>query len=225
MRTGVEVSPAEPQDVEHLAGLCLRARSESSLASQICSADQGDVARQIGALTGAPGGVVLTARLEGTVVGLLLARVLGPSPFTEEVSLAVEAVYVDAAHRRRGVGHALMVGATHAARQAGAESVYAAPIPGARGMQRFFVRLGFTPAAAHRVVSTSALERRLAGDVAKGRVGALEDLIARRRRLRLDGQVGHVPDQVGQASRAVMSTQVSRAVQTRLSAESTTTTS
>lgn len=222
MRTGVEVRPAEPGDVGPLATLCLRARSESSLGTQVCSADQDEVASQIGALSAAPGGVVLTALADDAVVGVLLARVLGPSPFTAEVSLAVEAVYVDRSHRRRGVGHALMLGATHAARDAHAETVYAAPIPGARGMQRFFVRLGFTPAAAHRVASTAALERRLTTDSSKRRVTGLEDLIARRRRLRLDGPVGHLPDQ---PSRTEITTQVTRAVQTRLAAESTTTTS
>ena len=67
-------------------------------------------------------------------------------------------------------------------------------MPGNRGVQRFLARLGFAPAAGHRVASVAALQRRLATDATVrdsthphhrrfGRVG-IEDLIARRRRAR-----------------------------------------
>ena len=187
MRPGPEVRPARPDDLDRVVELCLCARDEASHGSQVCSPDSGALAQQIGALTAAPGGTVLVAEAEGEVVGLLLARLVGPNLFTDEVSLAVEALYVRSGHRRRGVGHALMRGATDLAAEAGAGHVYAAPIPGARGMQRFFVQLGFAPAAHHRVASTSALQRRLSHDVAPVRRQGprnLEDLIARRRQSR-----------------------------------------
>ena len=182
MRPGTEVRTAEPADMADLVALCLTARQESSVGPQVCTADADTLAHQLGALTAAPGGTVLVAHSDGTPVGLLLGRLLGPNPFTDEASLAVEAVYVDPRHRRRGVGHALMVGAAELAEQAGAEHVYAAPIPGARGMQRFFVQLGFAPAAAHRVTSTASLLRRLSQDTGVARrpgPRGLEDLIAR----------------------------------------------
>ena len=85
----------------------------------------------------------------------------GPGPFTDLVSLDIEAVYVLPAARRRGLGHALLVGATTVADEAGATEMYSSPLPGARGMQRFLARLGFAPAASHRVVTTAALQRKL----------------------------------------------------------------
>ncbi len=245
MRPGIEVGPATPADMDGLVALCLAARAESSVGSQVCTSDGATLAQQLGALTAIPGGTVLVARTEGAVVGLLLGRLLGPNPFTDDVSLAVEALYVDARHRRRGVGHALMVGAAEVASSAGAQHVYAAPIPGARGMQRFFVQLGFAAAAAHRVTSTVALQRRLAVDGAMvRRAGSrgLEDLIARRRQSRAGraadkagvgdvvrvGDKENVPfaeDAPAQPSRLSISKQVKRAVQTRRDAESSTTTS
>lgn len=237
MRPGIEVTAARPADMPSLVSLCLCARGESAVGSQVCTDDAATLAQQLGALTAAPGGTVLVARAEGTVVGLLLGRLLGPNPFTDEVSLAVEAVYVDPAHRRRGAGRALMLGATEAAEEAGAGHVYAAPIPGARGMQRFFVQLGFTPAASHRVATTAALHRRLVADASAvgsmRRTGSrhLEDLIARRRRQSRSQQVPAAPaagtraepGSRDQGRRSSISRQVRRAVQTRRDAESSTT--
>ncbi|WP_372593102.1 N-acetyltransferase family protein [Actinotalea sp.] len=229
----VEVAAACPADLDELAQLCLTAREESSVGPQVCSPHRDVLAQQLGALASVPGGIVLVARADGQAVGLLLGRLVGPNPFTDEMHLAVEAVYVVPSQRRRGVGHALMVGATQTAAEAGAVHVYAAPIPGARGMQRFFVRLGFQAAAAHRVSTLTALQRRLTQDTSRAprRVGPrhLDDLIAWRRQTR--GTTGEVPvivPTLGEAqpdARSAMSTQVNRAVQIRAPRESTTTTS
>ena len=229
----VEVSAASPADLDELAQVCLTARGESTVGPQVCSPDHGVLAQQLGALATVPGGIVLVARTDTEVVGLLLGRLVGPNPFTDEMHLAVEAVYVVPDHRRRGVGHALMAGAVHTAGEAGAVHVYAAPIPGARGMQRFFVRLGFLPAAAHRVASLTALQRRLTHDAPRaprrGGPRHLDDLIAWRRQARgATGEVAAVASTLDVPQpevRSAMSTQVSRAVQRRTPRESTTTTS
>ena len=229
MRPGIEVRPAEPSDMTELVELCLSARAESAVGSHLCTSDAETLARQIGALTATPGGTILVARSDDALVGLMLGRVVGPNPFTDEVSLAVEALYVGAGHRRRGIGHQLMVGAAEIAERAGAEHVYTAPIPGARGMQRFFVQLGFAPAAAHRVSSTSALQRRLADTGVNRRHGSrgIDDLIARRRQSRLDAAASQaLPPVVDQAGRrAAISRHVRRAVQTRRDIESSIVTS
>ena len=228
MRPVIEVRAAQPTDLSVLAELCLGARQESAVGSQVCTSDPVTLSHQIGALTSAPGGTVLVAEADGAIVGMLLGRLLGPSPFTSEASLAVEALYVAPEHRRKGAGHALMLGATDLAAGAGADQVYAAPIPGARGMQRFFVRLGFAPVANHRVTTTSALQRRLAGDgAAVRRPGprGLEELIARRRQARAapDAPVEDGTPPKDQAVRRSITRQVRRAVQTRLEVESSTT--
>lgn len=218
MRPGIEVRRVRPDDMDGLVGLSLTARRESWAGPQLCASDASTIAHQIGAFTGVPGSVVYLAVSGPAVVGLLLGRTIEPNLFTDQATFAVEAVYVDPRHRRRGAGHALMLAATETALEAGAEQVFAAPIPGARGMQRFFVRLGFLPAAAHRAIGTSLLHRHLTADTGGRRAGArgLEDLIARRRQFRSE-------DASGQADRGVRSRQVNRAVQTSLEAESTTT--
>ena len=219
MRPGIEVRPLQPPDMDELVGLCLTARREAWAGPQVCTADAATIASQIGAFAGVPGATIHLAVSGRAIVGLLLGRIIEPNLFTDLSSFAVEAVYVDPRHRRRGAGHALMLAATEAALEAGAEQMFAAPIPGARGMQRFFVRLGFVPAAAHRVISTSVLHRNLTTDGGRRRSGprGLDDLIARRRQVRAED-----PAPV-QASRGSTSRQVSRAVQSRLEAESTTT--
>jgi len=244
VRPGVEVRPVEPADVDDVLALVLAARAESSVGSQVCSGEREVLARQLATLTAIPGGVVLVALSGEEVVGLLLGRLTEPNLFIDRTSLAVDAVYVATAHRRRGVGHALMLGATEAALAASAEQVFVAPLPGARGMQRFFVQLGFAPAAAHRVAAPAALHRRLTHDapVARRSPRRIEDLIARRRESRRRGgdTVDVEPDaspKVGcaepvrggtveaaaQPGRRAISRQVSRAVQTRLDLESSTT--
>ncbi|HMO09977.1 MAG TPA: GNAT family N-acetyltransferase, partial [Actinotalea sp.] len=241
------VRTADPDDIPRVVDLCLAVRRESMVGNQVCTPDPEAVARQLRALAGSPGGVVMVAAVEDEAVGVLLGRILPPNPFQDVATMVVEAVYVGSDHRRRGVGHSLMAGATDLADQAGVVDVYAAPIPGARGMQRFFVQLGFTPAAAHRFTTLAALRRRLAAD--PGRSGrrtvqrGLEDLIARRRQTRaVTGEIPVVrvgPDgrppraEPGQGERdrvrevrtqpgASTSMHVSRAVHSRREAEATT---
>lgn len=243
MRAAIEVSAVRPDDRDGVVDLCLRARGETWTASQVCSGDPGTVAAHLGALMSSPGAVLLVARADDGIVGLLLGRLLGPNVFTDEVNFAVEVVYVDGDHRRRGVGHALMLAAVELALASAAENVYAAPIPGARGVQRFFVRLGFAPAVSHRVTPVATLHRRLTAESARRRAGSRrrDEVIARRRQSR-EAAVGSasaaapVPldpvaatagrsDVAGlwDSPRSVISRQVSRAVQTRREASSSTT--
>lgn len=238
MRLGVQVREALPGDLESLVALCLTARQEAGVGSQLCTDDADRLRDQLGALLAVPGGRVLLALLDDDPAGLLLARVVGPGPFTDVVSLDIEAVYVLPAARRRGLGHALLVGATTVAEEAGATELYSSPLPGSRGMQRFLARLGFAPAASHRVVTAAALQRKLAHDQGHaGTPGAarrsgprgLEDLIARRRQARaarqpVDEQVQPARASGADQGRASISMQVSRAVQTSRPPSSSTTT-
>lgn len=237
MRSAIEVSAVRPEDRDGVVELCLQARGETWNGSQVCGGDPETVARHLGALAAMPGSVLLVARAEDRLVGVLLGRLLGPSLFSDEVNLSVELVYVGGDHRRRGVGHALMLAAVEFALANGAENVYAVPIPGARGVQRFFVRLGFAPAATHRVMAVGALHRRLTAESAR-RAGTRrrDDIIARRRQSRavpalpsvVAPAVGAVTGRSDVASlwsspRVSITTHVSRAVQTRRPAASSTT--
>ncbi|MEZ0448366.1 GNAT family N-acetyltransferase [Cellulomonas sp. ICMP 17802] len=231
----MQVREALPDDLESLVALCLTARREAAVGSQICTDDADRLRDQLGALLAVPGGRVLLGLLDDEPSGLLLARVVGPGPFTDVVSLDIEAVYVLPAARRRGLGHALLVAAATVADDAEATELYSSPLPGARGMQRFLARLGFAPAASHRVVTTSALQRRLAHEHAGGAVRrsgprGLEDLIARRRQVREARQLADEPTPAAARAsgadqpRASINMQVSRAVQTGRPSSSSTTT-
>lgn len=226
MRPGVHVSDACPEDLDMLVELCLAARNEATVGAQLCTDDADRLRDQLGALLAVPGGLALTGTVDGAPAGMLLARLVGPSLFTEAVSLNLEAVYVVPDSRRRGLGHMLLSAAAQRAEDAGATDVYATPLPGTRGMQRFLARLGFAPAAAHRVVTTSALQRRLAHEGASTAAArrssprGLEDLIARRRQAREGRAATVVADQAA----ASISMQVNRAVQIRRPSASSTTT-
>lgn len=226
MRPGVHVRRASSSDLEDLVDLCLLARAESGVGRQLCTDDRARLREQLSTLASVPGGVALVATCDGEPAGLALGRVLGPGPLATTAVLSLDAVYVRPHQRRRGLGHALLHAVAEAADAAGADDVYAAPLPGSRGMQRFLARVGFAPAAAHRVVSTSVLQRRLALDVQvpalRPASRGLEDLIARRRRAR--ARAAGELETVRQAGTS-MSMQVSRAVHTRLPSASSTTTS
>ncbi|WP_136519860.1 MULTISPECIES: GNAT family N-acetyltransferase [Cellulomonas] len=229
MRPGIIVRPAQADDLDALVDLCLEARAEAGVGAQLCTDDRGRLREQLAVLGGADGGRVLVATCDGAPAGLLLCRLVGPGLFTDAVVLGIEAVFVRPGVRRRGIGHALLQEATSWAETAGASEVYAAPLPGARGMQRFLARVGFAPAAAHRHVTTAALQRRLAqdaGGLAVVRAGAaargLGDLIERRRRARERAAAEPQGDLRQVRS---MSMHVNRAVQTRRPSSSSTTTS
>ena len=95
MRLGVQVREALPGDLESLVALCLAARQEAAVGSQLCTDDAERLRDQLGsAPRRSRGGRVLLALLDDEPAGLLLARVVGPGPFTDVVSLDIEAVYV-----------------------------------------------------------------------------------------------------------------------------------
>lgn len=218
MRSAAVVRPACPDDVSQVVDLCLAARAESLLGSQLCTDDPERLRHQIGSMAAEPGAIALVGALDDQVHGLILARVVGPSLFTDEVSVAIEAVYVGESARRRGIGHALLAGVAEQAAQVGAAEVYAMPLPGARGVLRFLARLGFAPAAAHRVVSVETLQRKLSGDQPGPRVRGIDDLVARRRAARATRAEARA-----ESDQASTSMQVSRAVANRRSRGSQTT--
>ncbi|GIJ00440.1 ribosomal protein S18 acetylase RimI-like enzyme [Sediminihabitans luteus] len=194
MRTGAQVRRAEVDDLSALIPICLEARAESGAGIQLSTAEERGVLRHLQLLVSLPGGEVLVAYDDGAVVGFLLLRTVTSAILVDAPTVYVEAVYVQSDARRRGVGHALLAAVAEIADHEGAADVYAVPLPGARGVQRFLARLGFAPAGGHRVVATPVLQRRLATDAAPSRrsTRSLEDLIARRRRARTEGLSGPV---------------------------------
>lgn len=194
MRATTEVRLADVADLPTVAEMCLAARAETGTPAQICLPDTQKLQRQLGVLLSVPGGRIYVAHQDDALAGFMLARVIEANIYSDEPVLYIEAIYVAKQHRRRGAGHALLLEAAHAATDEGADEVYSVPIPGSRGVQRFLARLGFAPAAAHRVAPTALLLRRLEAEGNHSRRGtrSLEDLIARRRKERIETQSGPV---------------------------------
>ena len=90
-------------------------------------------------------------------------------------------VVVGKAHRRRGVGHALVAAAADIADELGIEHVSVGVYPSLREASRFYARLGFAQVMVQRVVPTAMLRRRLCADLTTRRV---DDLVRRRSRMR-----------------------------------------
>lgn len=202
MRALVDVRPAVASDLPVLARLSVSARHEAGTGVQLCVNDEERLTRQLATLTGLPGGRIKVAVIEGQPVGFMLVRIIEPSLFSDVTSVYIEALYVSQDFRRRGVGHALLTAAGDLAASVGALDVYSVPLPGSRGVQRFLARLGFAPAASHRVVTTAVLQRKLAAESAGRRhqVRSIEDLIARRRRARIETNSGPLDLRSFQAS-------------------------
>ncbi|MCG2798946.1 MAG: GNAT family N-acetyltransferase [Cellulomonas sp.] len=227
MRSGSNIRPVVTDDLPQLVDLCLVARDEAGTGSALCTDDVERLTGQLATALMLPGSIMLVALHEGEPEGILLARLVGPSPFSDVVAVDLEALYVGRDSRRRGVGHALLAGLLELAEQHGATEIYASPLPGARGVQRFLARLGFQPAASHRVVSTAALQRRLVADEVAPRSGAVrrvpmhgvDRLIALRRKSRTEPSTGELPVQPAEPT----SMHVRRDVQMRRPSASSTT--
>ncbi len=220
------VRAATGGDVPGLVGLCLQARAEAGTGSALCTDDETRLHDQLTTALALPGAFVLVAQHGDQTDGLLLGRTVGPTLFADQVTVDLEALYVRASARRRGVGHALLVELVAVAEAAGATEVFAAPLPGARGVRRFLARAGFQAAANYRVVTTAALRRRLAVDqssAVRPVSGAITRLVALRRQTLATGELPSLQD--GVDGPVATTKQVNRAVQTRRPVESSTVTS
>ncbi|MCL2455267.1 MAG: GNAT family N-acetyltransferase [Micrococcales bacterium] len=185
------IRAATGEDLPGLVQLCLSAREEAGTGSALCTDDEARLREQLGVASGLPGAVLLVATHDDEIDGLLLGRTVGPTLFSDQVAVDLEAVYVRASARRRGIGHALLGGLVTVAEQAGAAEVFASPLPGARGIERFLARVGFQAAASYRVITVTALHRRLAdetrprgGQARQDEPSRISRLIALRRRAR-----------------------------------------
>lgn len=186
-RPGVLARRATPADIDAVVHLCLQARGESLISAQVCSPSPDVVRQQLSAVFAIPDMRLLVVEIDDVVVGFALARTVLPGLFSETGWLQVEVLYVTESRRRRGAGHALMSALAHLALEEGAQRVVTMPLTGARSEQRFLARLGFAAAAAHRIVDTPALQRRLELDSVppeRRRSRGLDHLIATRRRTR-----------------------------------------
>ena len=140
-----------------------------------------DIAERLAEAIQRPDCRVVLAFADGEPAGMAMFQAVQPDPLSDSTVLRMIHVVVGKAHRRRGVGHALVAAAADAADDLGIEHVGVGVYPSLREASRFYARLGFAQVMVQRVVPVSMLRRRLCGDLATRRV---DDLVRRRNRMR-----------------------------------------
>lgn len=179
-RQPIDVRRAAPGDVDDLVQLWSQAREDSPPLRPGGSGPEQIRSRLRAAVSGEDLHVVI-ARWEGRPAGYVLVRVIPVAALVDGLAVQIEHLFVSPEFRRHGVARALLVAVTGIADRVGAEQVVSSAPQAARDSHRFLARLGFSPVVVRRVVATSVLRRKLAGE---GRRGGLEDLLSRRRSLR-----------------------------------------
>ncbi|HKC26552.1 MAG TPA: GNAT family N-acetyltransferase [Jatrophihabitans sp.] len=109
----------------------------------------------------------------GAVVGMLSSRSDAVGAIDLTPVLHVTHLMVDQAHRRRGVGRALLAAAVKLAEEDGVEHLLATAAAGSREGNRYLARIGFAPLVVHRIASTSTLRRALGMTDVAGRMAML----------------------------------------------------
>lgn len=124
----------------------------------------------------------LLALVDGTPSGYVVISDSTRSLLVDSPCVSVDMLFVLADRRRTGVARALLAATTRYAERQGCELIASSVPAQDRDTNRYFARLGFAPETVRRVVSASALQRRLASGT-RPRKG-LDAVLARRRDLR-----------------------------------------
>src|SRR3954464_4289286 len=147
-----------------------------------------DIAERLAEAIRRPDCRVVLAFVDDAPAGMAMFQAVQPDPLSDSTVLRMIHVVVGKAHRRRGVGHALVAAgpavvapAADVADELGIEHVSVGVYPSLREASRFYARLGFAQVMVQRVVPTAMLRRRLCGDLTTRRV---DDLVRRRNRMR-----------------------------------------
>lgn len=155
-RSSVTLRDATLADVEHLAALWqpfLRRDTGEHL---------NDLARAIETAGDKPGQRLVVSEYDGDFAGAVFLRTSTYSPVNPEPVVQAHNLAVVAAHRRRGVGKALMECAVTWAEELGISHVGTATSSGSREANRFMARLALGPQAVLRMAPTHAVRARLA---------------------------------------------------------------
>jgi GNAT superfamily N-acetyltransferase len=171
----VRVRPATRDDIPDLVQLLQHVDLSSGMYSgrPLQDASETHLAEQFGKILDSDRWLLVAADEGGTVVGMLAAKPdsVGAVDFTPV--LHVTHMMVDPAHRRRGVGRALLAAAVQLADEQGVEHVLTAAAAGSREGNRYLARIGFAPLVVHRIASTSTLRRSLGMTDVAGRMAVL----------------------------------------------------
>lgn len=178
-RVYVVVRAAEQHDVPALVALWGELKRCGALTPRHAAlADDRHIDDRVRRLLDRPGSRILLAFVADEAVGMTMLTTVPLGALNETPCVQVEYTVVAEAHRRRGVGRALMGAAAAYAEEIGAEQVTVTVAPSSREANRFYAQLGLVPLSVRRVAPAAALRRRIA---LVERSAAPEDRTLRRR--------------------------------------------
>jgi GNAT superfamily N-acetyltransferase len=138
-----------------------------------------DVATAIERLGDRPGERLVVAEYDGTFAGAVFLKAAPYSPVNSELVVQVHNLCVVPAHRRHGIGKALLECGVTWAEELGIGYVATAADAGSREANRFMARLALGPQAVLRVATTCAVRAKLSSRQSAGRQ-TIQVLAARR---------------------------------------------
>lgn len=161
-RAAVHVRPATTSDLDVVVELLATLREHGAAGAQRLAVRE----RLVAVLTDPDRLLLVAVTGDGEVVGTGLLAVGSASVLLDLPAAHLSHTVVAEGWRRRGVGRALVTGATAWAEERMLERVVVNVPPTSREVNRFYARLGFVPVVTRRVAGTAALRRRLgAGDL------------------------------------------------------------
>jgi len=128
-----------------------------------------DVATAIEQLADRPGERLLVAEYDGEFAGAVYFKATQYSPVNSELVVQIHNLCVEPAHRRHGIGKALLESGVTWAEELGIGYVATAADAGSREANRFMARLALGPQAVLRVATTCAVRARLSSRQSAGR--------------------------------------------------------
>jgi GNAT superfamily N-acetyltransferase len=157
-RNPVQVRDAQPDDAGALVAMW---RENIKAGARLPAPSADSAARAIGRLCLDPEQRLLVATVDDEVVGVAHVVRAPLSPIHEQTTVHVGHLFVDVAHRRRGVAHTLL--ATAAAWADEMQTTHLmANVAASRDANRFLARLGLASVATLRATPVDALQQRLA---------------------------------------------------------------
>lgn len=176
----VHVRPATTDDLPDLLDLWQELREAGGrTARENLHVAVDDAKERLTAALGDSSCRVVVAADEGdAILGMAVLCLTSLGPLSPLHAVQLNHVVVAKNQRKRGVGHALVASAAAYADETGAEQVIVGVTPTLREANRFYARLGFTPAVVRRVAPVAVLRRRLSAP--EHPVAALEGLTRKR---------------------------------------------
>jgi ribosomal protein S18 acetylase RimI-like enzyme len=182
----VRIRPATAEDIPGLVELLRQIDTSSGTfgGSARRANDTAHLAARLSAVLSEGSRTLLVAVEEGTghLAGLLAARTDEIGMIDVSPALHLTHLLVAPAHRRRGVGRALLAGAVHLADERGLDRILATVAASSREGNRYLARLGFAPMVTDRVVSTPLLRKALGLAEGSERVAVMRRAMLRKGR-------------------------------------------